>query len=137
MTEPRTFVLDSSVLLLYIAGDERVEVLLNRIGDGIVEGYILEPSLSELYAKLNEKFGIDDANKVLEAVKNSKIKVVDINYELMKNAGELKSMYKDKLSMVAAYIISLAKSLNAVIVTNDESIQKTGEVKVEFLKVRG
>ena len=53
----------------------------------------------------------------------------------MRNAGELKSMHKGKLSMIAAYMIALAKSLNAVLVTSDEHIAKG--VKVEFLKVRG
>ncbi len=137
MTEPRMFVLDSSVLLLYIAGDNRVEELVNRINDGIAEGYMLEPCISEIYAKLNEKLGVATANKVLEAIKNSRIKVIDVDYELMKSAGELKSMQKGKLSMIAAYMIVLAKNLNAVLVTSDEIIQKTNEVKVEFVKVKG
>lgn len=136
MAEPRMFVLDSSVLLLYIAGDNRVEELVNRINDGVSEGYMLEPCVSEIYAKLNEKLGVATANKVLEAIKNSKIKVIDVDYELMKSAGELKSIQKGKLSMIAAYMIVLAKNLNAVLVTSDETIQKTNEVKVEFVKVR-
>ena len=90
MTEPRMFVLDSSVLLLYIAGDNRVEELVNRINDGIAEGYMLEPCISEIYAKLNEKLGVATANKVLEAIKNSRIKVIDVDYELMKSAGRVK-----------------------------------------------
>ncbi len=137
MAEPRIFVLDSSILLLYIAGDNRVETVVNRINDGISEGYILEQSVSEIYAKLNEKFGIAEANKMLEAIKNSKIQVIDVNYELMRNAGELKSVHKGKLSMIAAYMIALAKSLNAVIVTSDEVIAKVDEVRVELVKVKG
>ena len=137
MAEPRTFVLDSSVLLLYIAGDNRVEELVNRINDGVAEGYMLEPCISEIYAKLNEKLGVATANKVLEAIKNSRIKVIDVDYELMKSAGELKSIQKGKLSMIAAYMIVLAKNLNAVLVTSDETIQKTSETKVEFVKVKG
>ena len=131
------FVLDSSVLLLYIAGDNRVEELVNKINDGVAEGYMLEPCVSEIYAKLNEKLGVATSNKVLEAIKNSRIKVIDVDYELMKSAGELKSMQKGKLSMIAAYMIVLAKNLNAVLVTSDEIIQKTNEVKVEFVKVKG
>ena len=46
-------------------------------------------------------------------------------------------MQKGKLSMIAAYMIVLAKNLNAVLVTSDEIIQKTNEVKVEFVKVKG
>ncbi len=137
MVEPRIFVLDSSVLLLHIAGDNRVEELVNRINDGIAEGYMLEPCVSEIYAKLNEKLGVATANKVLEAIKNSRIKVNDVDYELMKSAGELKSIHKGKLSMIAAYMIVLAKNLNAVLVTSDETIQKTNAVKVEFVKVKG
>jgi predicted nucleic acid-binding protein len=136
MAEPRVFVFDSSVLLLYVAGDNRVEALVNRVNDGINKGYMLEPCVSEIYTKINEKFGIDEANKVLEAIKNSKIQVIDVNYELMRDAGELKSTYKSKLSMIAAYMITLAKSLNAVLVTSDEFIAKTNEVKVELVKVR-
>lgn len=137
MAEPRTFVLDSSVLILYIAGDNRVETLVNKISDGMVEGYMIEPSISEIYSKLNEKFGIGEANKVLDAIRNSRIKVIDVDYELMKKAGELKSTYKGKLSMIAAYMAALAKNLNAVLVTSDESITKIDGVKVEFVKVKG
>ena len=42
----------------------------------------------------------------------------------MKSVGELKSIQKGKLSMIAAYMIVLAKNLNAVLVTSDEIIQK-------------
>lgn len=67
MAEPRIFVLDSSMLPLYIAGDNRVEELVNRINDAVAEGYMLEPCVSEIYAKLNEKLGVATANKVLES----------------------------------------------------------------------
>ena len=79
MAEPRIFVLDSSVPLLYVAGDNRVELLVNRINDGLAEGYMLEPCVSEIYSKFNEKFGIAEANKMLEAIKNSEIKVIDVD----------------------------------------------------------
>ena len=40
---------------------------------------MLEPCVSEIYAKLNEKLGVATANKVLEAIKNSRIKVIDVD----------------------------------------------------------
>lgn len=39
--------------------------------------------------------------------------------------------------MIAAYMIVLAKNLNAVLVTSDETIQQTNAAKVEFVKVKG
>jgi len=137
MAEPRVFVLDSSVLLLYFAGDSRVEDLVNKINDGVAEGYMLELCVSEIYAKLNEGLGYSTANKRLDAIKNSKIKVVKVDYDLMKVAGQIKSVHKGKLSMTSAYMIALAKNLNAVLVTSDDSIAKTNEVKVDFVKLKG
>ncbi len=134
MAEPRVFVLDSPILLLYFAGDKRIEDLVNKISDGVAEGYMLELCVSELFTKLDERFGYSTANKRLEAVKNSRIKVKGVDYELMKVAGQIKSMHKGKLAMVAAYMIALAKKLGAVLVTSDDSIARTNEVKVEYVK---
>ncbi|MEM2759711.1 MAG: PIN domain-containing protein [Nitrososphaerales archaeon] len=136
MADHRTFVLDSIILLQYIAGDSRVEELVNRISDGVYDGYMLEQGVSEIYEKLNEKLGIDTANRVLEAIKNSRIKIVDTDYELMKKAGELKAAHKGRISMMGAYMIALAKNLNAVLVTCDENIVRVNEVKTEFVKIK-
>jgi predicted nucleic acid-binding protein len=137
MVEPRIFVLDSSILLLYFAGDIRVEGIINKISDGAAEGYMLELCLSELFTKLEAKLGYGAANKRLEAIKNSRIKVTAVDYELMEVAGRIKSMNKGKLAMIDAYMIALAKNLGAVLVTSDENITKIGEVKTEFVKSRG
>jgi predicted nucleic acid-binding protein len=137
MATPRTFVLDSSILLLYFAGDKRVEELVNKINDGTREGYMLELCVSELFTKLEERFGYTVASKRLEAIKNSRIKVMRVDYELMKIAGQIKSTHKGKLSMIAAYMIALAKNLDAVLLTSDDSITKTDEVKVEYVRSKG
>ena len=137
MAEPRVFVLDSSIPLLYFAGDKRVEDLVNKINYGVAEGYMLELCVSELFTKLEAKFGYSIANKRLEAIKNSRIKVMGVDYELMKVAGQIKSMHKGKVPMIAAYMIALAKNLDAVLVTSDENIARTNEVKTEYVKLKG
>jgi predicted nucleic acid-binding protein len=137
MAEPRVFVLDSPILLLYFAGDTRVEGIINKISEGAAEGYMLELCLSELFTKLEEKLGYGVANKRLEVIKNSRIKVMGVDYEIMKVAGQIKSMHKGKLAMIDAYMIALAKNLGAVLVTSDENIMKIGEVKTEFVKSKG
>ncbi|MFQ5920449.1 MAG: PIN domain-containing protein [Nitrososphaerales archaeon] len=133
----KIFVLDSPVLLLYFAGDRRVEQLVNRINDGIADGYMLEQCASELFGKLNERLGHGIATKRLEAIKNSRIRLLGTDFELMKDSAEIKSKHKGKLPMIGAYMIALAKNLGAVIVTSDENIAKTGEVRVEYIKARG
>ena len=137
MAAPRTFVLDSSILLLYFAGDKRVEDMINKVNDGIGEGYMLELCVSELFTKLEEKFGYSQASKRLEAIKNSRIKVIRTDYDMMKVAGQIKSTHKGRLSMTSAYMIALAKKLDSVLVTSDDSIGKTNEVKVEYVRSKG
>ena len=137
MAEPRVLVLDSPILLLYFAGDKRVEDLVNKINDGVAEGYMLELCISELFTKLEAKFGYGVANKRLEAIKNSRIKVMGVDYELMKVAGQIKSMHKGKLAMIDAYMIALAKNLHAVLVTSDDNTARTNEVKIEYVKSKG
>lgn len=136
MAEPRVFVLDSPILLLYFAGYKRVEPLINKVNDGVAEGYMLELCVSELFTKLEEKLGYNAANKRLEAIKNSRIKVTSVDYELMKVAGQIKSVHKGRLAMIDAYMIALAKKLDAVLVTSDDKIAKISEVKVEYVKAK-
>jgi predicted nucleic acid-binding protein len=133
----KAFVIDSPILLLYFAGDKRVEDLVNRINDGFAEGYMLELCVSELFTKLEARFGYSTANKRLEAIKNSRIKVMSVDYDLMKVAGQIKSMHKGKLAMIDAYMIALAKNLNAVLVTSDENVARTNEIKIEYVKLKG
>jgi predicted nucleic acid-binding protein len=137
MVEAKSFVLDTPILLLYFAGDRRVEQLVNRVSDGSAEGYMLEQCASELFEKLGEKFGAATANKRLETVKNSRIKLVGTDFELMRQAGEIRSAQKGKLSMLGAYMIALARNLGAVVVTGDENIAKTGQAKVEYIRPKG
>ena len=137
MAAPRVFVLDSSILLLYFAGDKRVEDLVNKINGGVADGYMLELCVSEIFTKHEEKFGYGIASKRLESIKNSKIKVMRVDYDLMKVAGQIKSMHRGKLPMIGAYMIALAKNLGAVLVTSDDSIAKTDEVKVEYVRSKG
>jgi predicted nucleic acid-binding protein len=136
MTETRRYVIDSSIILLYVAGDSRVETIVNKINDGIAEGYILEQCIPEIYTKVNERFGIADANKILDGIRNSRIKVVDLDYELMTAAGELQSVHKGKLSMVTAYEIVLAKHLNGVLVTCDEDASRLSAARVELVRIK-
>ncbi len=95
--------------------------MVNRITDGLAEGYMLESRVSELFTKLNEKLGYNAVNQRLEAIKNSRIKVTGADYDLMKVAEQIKSTQKGRLPMTAAYMIALAKKLGAVLVTSDES----------------
>lgn len=133
MAEPRTFLLDSTAVLLYFAGEKRVEDVINRVSDGAAEGYMLELCASELFSKLEEKFGYDAAAKRMEAVKNSRIKLVGADYELMKLAGQIKSEHKGKLPMTGACMLALARKLDAVIVTSDEQVAKAAKTKIEYL----
>ncbi|GIU70924.1 MAG: hypothetical protein KatS3mg003_1625 [Candidatus Nitrosocaldaceae archaeon] len=123
--------IDPAILLLYFAGDSRVAKIIDLINDNRDEGAIFEVGMLELVDKLSKIFDYSEAVRRLEAIRNSRIKLIGFDYEVAKKAIKIKSMYK--LPMFGAYMVALANHLDATLVTADKRLVLEG-LKVEYIE---
>ena len=123
--------IDPSILLLYFAGDKRVARIIELINDNKEEGCILEFSMLQLAEKLAKVFDYNEAARRLDAIKNSRIKLIGFDYEIAKKAIKIKKEYD--ISFSGAYMIALAISLNATLVTTNKRLLIEG-LKVEYIE---
>ena len=123
--------IEPSVLLLYFAGDARVARIIDSINDNKEEGGIFEVGMLELIDKLSKVFDYPEAVRRIEAIKNSRIKLIGFDYEIAKKAIKLKKMYK--INMFGAYMVALANQLNATLLTADKRLLLEG-LKVEYIE---
>jgi len=129
----KAYVIDSTVILLYFLGNKKASEVIGSILDENAIGYILEPCIAELFQKLTQYLGYTVASSRLEAIKNSNIRLINIDFDLIRDAGRIKAM-NPSMSMLYAYMIALAKRFNAVIVTADKNI-RTDECAVEYIDI--
>ncbi len=126
-------VLDTGILMLILKGDPRVRDLLYEDRN---KYYTLMLNLIELYYKTEEKLGRETAltwfNRVLGV---DDINIVSIDKRLALEAGRIKARYRYLLSIVDATIIALAKILKATLLTTDNRLAETKEVKVKIYRV--
>ncbi|MEM4278281.1 MAG: hypothetical protein QXG53_04185, partial [Candidatus Nitrosocaldus sp.] len=98
-------------------------------------GYILEPMLAELFQRMVEHFGYTVASSRLEAIKNSNIRLINVDFELIRDAGRIKAS-NPSMPMVYAYMIALAKKFNAIIVTADTRLRASDpNAKIEYINL--
>ncbi|MEM2856168.1 MAG: PIN domain-containing protein [Candidatus Nitrosocaldaceae archaeon] len=124
-------IIDHTILLLYFAGDTRAAEVIDLINEGREEGYIYEGSMMELINKLLNVFDYQEVARRLEAIKNSKIKIIGFDYEVGKKSVKIKKMYE--LSMVGSYIIALAIHTGATLITADKRLLVEG-LKAEYIE---
>ncbi len=127
----KAYVIDSTVILLYFLGNKKASEVIDSILDEHAIGYMLEPCVAELFQKLTQYLGYTVASSRLEAIKNSNIRLINIDFDLIKDAGRIKAM-NPSIPMLYAYMIALAKRFNAVIVTADKNI-RTDECIVKYV----
>ncbi len=127
----KTYIVDSTVILLYFLGNRRAKEVIDSILDEHAIGYMLEPCVAELFQRLTQYLGYTVASSRLEAIKNSNIRLVNIDFDLIKDAGRLKAI-NPNIPMLYAYMIALARRHNAVIVTADKSI-RSDECMIEYI----
>ncbi len=127
----KTYIVDSTVILLYFLGNRRAKEVIDSILNDHAIGYMLEPCVAELFQRLTQYLGYTVASSRLEAIKNSNIRLVNIDFDLIKDAGRLKAI-NPNIPMLYAYMMALAKRHNAVIVTADKNI-RSDECAIEYI----
>ncbi|MEM4714800.1 MAG: PIN domain-containing protein [Candidatus Nitrosocaldus sp.] len=131
----QAYIIDPTVLLLYFIGNDDAKMVIESIIEEHAYGYILEPMLAELFQRMVEHFGYTVASSRLEAIKNSNIRLINVDFELIRDAGRIKAS-NPSMPMVYAYMIALAKKFNAIIVTADTRLRASDpNAKIEYINL--
>ena len=134
------FILDACALIALLAGEPGAEKIKNLIQDAIDERVALminQINLLEVYYHVINTYDQNEANKMLEKVKEFPIEIiVGLSDEIFKEAGRIKSRYKIPLGdsiVVAECIIK-----NGTLVTSDhsdlEEIERTEKIKIKWFR---
>ncbi|MEM4774624.1 MAG: type II toxin-antitoxin system VapC family toxin [Sulfolobaceae archaeon] len=122
------YVLDAGPLFLLFAGEKGVKKYFEEMYKGRVEIYMNEVNLAEFLHLYISRKGKDIALARHRYIRNSPIKIVPPDEKITETAALLKSKY-NFLSLADAFLIATAKEINGVIITTDEDIEKTKEIK--------
>ncbi|BCS93731.1 hypothetical protein L3N51_02286 [Metallosphaera sp. J1] len=119
----KKIVIDTGVFVNYfLKKNEKYRKAMSEIiasGSGLT----LYLNITELYYILGRLLDKESASVAISLIKNSSIKIVNIDEKLSISAGDLKLSY-DFLSIVDCYVIALAEGERAMIYTVDSSIEK-------------
>ena len=127
----KRYVIDTGVLMLFFAGDERVRPHFEEIDRGAAVGLISCANLAEFYYKVCETLGKDVAELRCYRLLASRMEVIR---ELALEAGRLKCHHR-KLSLADCIALALAKAEGAVLLTTDRELAKVREVSVRLFEV--
>lgn len=131
-TEANTVLFDTSALIGYFKeekGGDEIEILLDKVENDEINGYVSVVTLTEIIFII----GLQDlrfAYYIASFIEESNLKIINLNYEKAKKAGNLKLKYP-KLSTADAQIIISAIDLNIEkVVTKDRFWRNIEETKV-------
>ncbi len=127
------YVMDTGVLSLFYAGDERVRPFFGQIQSGRARGYISSINLAELYYKVCQKLGQETAIVRFHQTQTI-LEAVETDGELAKAAGLNKCRY-GSLSLADAFAAALTEKLGGTLLTTDEALLKVKEIRVKHFDV--
>ena len=121
--------LDTGIFELFFSGNKNIKQIFNQIKNETIKAFTLELNLCEIFYKTCEKLGKETAQIRNISLRNSKIKILDINEQLTIKSGIFKCKYPQILSFVDAYISGCADLNNLLIYSTDSDFKDIKEVK--------
>ncbi len=117
---PPAHILDSFAILAYFqaaAGGAAVRALLEAARDGEARLYLSVINLGEIYYLMSREQGREHADELLNDLRALPITLIPATEERVLTAARIKAEYP--LSYADAFVVGLARELNAIIVTGD------------------
>lgn len=127
------YVIDTGVLSLFYAGDERVKPFFAQVQSGRAEGYVASVNLAEFYYKLCQKLGKETATVRFHQTQTV-LEVVETDGDLVKAAGLNKCRY-GHLSLADAFAVALTEEIGGTLLTTDEAILMVTEIHTKHFEV--
>ena len=130
----KKLVIDTGVLTLFFAGDERVAPYFRQIQNGQAEGYIASTNLAEFYYKVCQKLGRETATLRYHQSR-AVLAPVETDEELTLAAGILKCR-NSGLSLTDSFALALAERVRGTLLTTDRELAKVREVTTKFFPIQ-
>lgn len=133
---PTTKVLDAFALLAFLfdeEGAQEVQELIYKADAGKTILLISTVNLGEVWYCITRKNSAQVADQVLQNLLSSGIEVVDVDWELTRQAAFFKA--KGNISYADAFAAALAKLRNCPVVTGDKEFKQLArEITIEWLE---
>ena len=126
-------VIDTGALTLFFAGDTRVRPYFDRISEDRAGGYISSVNLAEYYYKTCQKLGNQTASLRYHQSRTI-LAVVETDEKLTLDAG-LEKCKRSVLSLADCFALSLARTMNGVLLTTDHELAKVKDANVKLFEV--
>ncbi|RLE91073.1 MAG: DNA-binding protein [Thermoprotei archaeon] len=131
----KKYVLDAGILALYFAGDERAKKYIDEVYEGKAEAFMCEVNVAEFLYNYAKVFGWEAALVKHSLLRTSPIKIASIDEHLTIVAAKLKLKHYRVLSLADCYLIALAKTQGATVVTTDRNVKEAEEASTILLTV--
>ncbi len=128
----RIFV-DTGIFELYFGGNREIKRVFNEIKNGTILGFTMELNLFEFYYKVCEELGKDVALIRNFSIRNTKIKILEINEKLTSKSASIRCG-NPNLSTVDSYISGCAV-LNSLIIYTTDSDFNDLNVKIKHFPI--
>jgi len=136
----KSYVLDACALIALFQEEEGanvVENLLVEAKEGICTVFMHRLNLMEVYYGYLRDFGSEIAQKHIDAVESSCIKIIDtISKEIMYEASKIKSIHK--MSLADSIAVAQGVIKRAILVTSDhhelDAVDKDGLVEILWIR---
>lgn len=116
---------DSFAILKYYqdeTGADKVEKLLRSAQRGLLNTFMSEINLGEVYYLTIRRTGLETAKENLEQLLNLPIKIISPSSEIILRAAEIKAHYA--ISYADCFAVATAEQLSASIITGDPEFKK-------------
>jgi predicted nucleic acid-binding protein len=127
-------IIDTGILTLYFAGDERLLLFFGDIERKRRIGYLTAVNLSEFFYKTCESLGEEVAELRFHQCREL-LKIFETNEELALDAGKAKCHRHGNLSLSDCFAIAATKILNGTLLTTDPELAETKAVDVRLFRV--
>jgi len=115
------YVFDSYALLALLEDEPGADLVTELISDRKNEIYLSAINLGEIYYLLLRRSGFNQAERVLESITlEDTISIAEASWDRVKEASKVKA--GGGLSFADAFAVSLAKELEAQLITGDPEI---------------
>ena len=114
----KSILFDSFAILKYYqdeTGADKVQKLLRSAQRGLLEAFMSEINLGEVYYLTIRRTELEPAGEYLERLLNLPIKIISPSSEIIMRAAEIKAQYA--ISYADCFAVATAEQLSASIIT--------------------
>ena len=121
----KSILFDSFAILKYYQdepGADKIEKLLRSAQRGLLEAFMSEINLGEVYYLTIRRIGLEPAKEYLERLLTLPFKIISPSSKLIMRAAEIKAQYA--ISYADCFAVATAEVFSASIITGDPEFKK-------------